>query len=111
MSGWGRDTLSVTVDCGRALEVVLAGPEDGRPVFIHHGTPGAAELFEPRVAAGAERALRHVSYSRPGYGGSGRHPGRAVADCVADVAAIADALGYERFYTVGGSGGGPHTIA
>jgi pimeloyl-ACP methyl ester carboxylesterase len=27
------------------------------------------------------------------------------------VAAIADALGYDRFYTGGGSGGGPHTMA
>ncbi len=34
-----------------------------------------------------------------------------VAACIADVAAIADALGYERFYSVGGSGGGPHSIA
>jgi hypothetical protein len=34
-----------------------------------------------------------------------------VADCVIDVAAIADALGYERFYSVGGSGAGPHSIA
>jgi pimeloyl-ACP methyl ester carboxylesterase len=81
------------------------------PLFVHHGTPGAAAMFDPLVEIGAERGLRHITYSRPGYGGSGRHPGRSVADCVPDVLAVADALGYERFYSVGGSGGGPHSIA
>jgi pimeloyl-ACP methyl ester carboxylesterase len=96
---------------GRELDVLLLGPEHGVPVFAHHGTPGTAGLFGPLVTAGAERNLRHVTYARPGYGGSTRLPGRSVADCATDVAAIADALGYERFYSVGGSGGGPHSIA
>ncbi len=96
---------------GRELEVVLLGPEDGMPIFAHHGTPGTAGLYRPLVEAGAERGLRHITYARPGYGGSTRMAGRSVADCVADVAAIADALGYERFYSAGGSGGGPHSIA
>ena len=34
-----------------------------------------------------------------------------MADCIGDVVAIADALGCGRFYSVGGSGGGPHSIA
>ena len=34
-----------------------------------------------------------------------------MASCAADVVAVADALGYDRFYSVGGSGGGPHSIA
>jgi pimeloyl-ACP methyl ester carboxylesterase len=55
--------------------------------------------------------LRHLSYSRPGYGDSDRQPGRRVADCAADVAVIADALGIESFFTVGASGGGPHALA
>ena len=110
MSVWELDALSVPVD-GRVLEVVLAGPPDGLPLFVHHGTPGAADMFGPLVEIGAERGMRHITYSRPGYGGSARHPGRTVADCVHDVVAVADALGYERFYSVGGSGGGPHSIA
>jgi pimeloyl-ACP methyl ester carboxylesterase len=52
-----------------------------------------------------------VTYDRPGYGRSSRHHGRTVADCAADVAAIADALGVERFAVRGGSGGGPHALA
>ena len=103
--------LQVAVADGRELDVVLLGPEDSVPVFAHHGTPGTAGLFDTLVAAGAERNLRHVTYARPGYGGSTRLPGRSVADCATDVAAIAEALGYERFYSVGGSGGGPHSIA
>jgi pimeloyl-ACP methyl ester carboxylesterase len=103
--------VSVTAGDGRALEVVLAGPSDGLPLISFHGTPGAAGPFDQLVDAGAERRMRHVTYSRPGYGRSDRHPGRSVADCVADVVAIADALGYERFYCSGGSGGGPHSIA
>jgi pimeloyl-ACP methyl ester carboxylesterase len=106
-----RTALQVPVGDGRVLEVVLFGPEDGAPVFVHHGTPGTAGMFEVLVDAGAQRHLRHVTYARPGYGGSTRLPGRTVASCVGDVEAIADALGYERFHSVGTSGGGPHSIA
>ena len=52
-----------------------------------------------------------IAYDRPGYGGSDRHRGRWVVDCVSDVADIADALGVERFAVTGGSGGGPHSLA
>jgi len=54
---------------------------------------------------------RLITYDRPGYGRSDRHLGRRVVDCVADVAAIADALGVDRFAVTGGSGGGPHALA
>src|SRR6185369_2914402 len=50
---------------------------------------------------------RVITYDRPGYGRSDRHPGRQVASCVADVAAIADAVGVDRFAVSGASGGGP----
>jgi pimeloyl-ACP methyl ester carboxylesterase len=96
---------------GRALDVYLAGPDDGTPLVSHHGTPGAGLPFGPFVQAAAERGLRWVSYSRPGYGGSARRADRSVADCVEDVVAILDRLGAERCFTTGGSGGGPHTLA
>jgi pimeloyl-ACP methyl ester carboxylesterase len=105
------ESVSVTAPDGRALEVALGGPAGGVPLFFHHGTPGAAAVFAPLVEQGAERNLRHIAYSRPGYGRSDRLPGRSVASCAADVAAIADALGYERFHSIGGSGGGPHSLA
>jgi pimeloyl-ACP methyl ester carboxylesterase len=54
---------------------------------------------------------RVITYDRPGYGQSSRHPGRRVVDCVADVTAIVDDLGVDRFAVTGGSGGGPHALA
>jgi pimeloyl-ACP methyl ester carboxylesterase len=96
---------------GRSVDVYVDGPADGVPLVSHHGTPGAGVPYGPFVRAAAERGMRWVSYSRPGYAGSTRAEGRAVADCVADVVAILDHLGADRFYTTGGSGGGPHTLA
>lgn len=96
---------------GRLLEFELSGPADGRLLVLHHGTPGAGSAYSQWTADGAQRGLAHLSYSRPGYAASTRHAGRAVADCVADVVAIVDALGVDRFYTAGISGGGPHALA
>lgn len=96
---------------GRALDVECSGPSEGEVVLYHKGTPDSGSMFSPLVAAGAEQGLRHVTYSRPGYGRSARQEGRTVADCVADVTAILDDLGVDRFFTVGLSGGGPHALA
>lgn len=53
-----------------------------------------------------------IAYDRPGYGDSGRFRGRIVMDAVADVEAIANALGIKgRYSVVGRSGGGPHALA
>ncbi len=105
------ETAQITAPDGRRLEVELAGPQDGLALIFHVGTPCAGRLFAPMVDAGRSRGVRHITYSRPGYGGSERHAGRTVADCAGDVAAIADALGVQRFLTAGWSGGGPHALA
>ena len=96
---------------GACLVVEDAGPRDGEVLFAHGGTPGTGSLYEPNLEAGAARGIRHVTYARPGYGASDRQPGRTIADCAGDVAAIADQLGIERFYVGGQSGGGPHALA
>jgi pimeloyl-ACP methyl ester carboxylesterase len=96
---------------GRTLRVTEAGRPDGVPVLVHHGTPGAGNLPASAVADAETRGLRLIGYDRPGYGGSDAQPGRAIADCVADVAAIADALGIGRLLSWGISGGGPHVLA
>jgi pimeloyl-ACP methyl ester carboxylesterase len=93
------------------LDVEVTGPDDGETLIFHMGTPSAASMFAPLVELGAERGIRHVVYLRPGYGESERCKGRSVADCAEDVVAVADALGVERFYTAGRSGGGPHALA
>jgi pimeloyl-ACP methyl ester carboxylesterase len=101
----------VALENGRHLDVVADGPAEGRTVLLHTGTPSAGLVYQGMLAEGARRGLRHVAYSRPGYGRSDRASGRTVAGCVGDVEAVADALGVERFYTVGWSGGGPHALA
>jgi pimeloyl-ACP methyl ester carboxylesterase len=103
--------LKVQTPDGRSLAVEVAGPEDGDVVVYHTGTPSYRRLYPPLVRAGEERGLRHLTYSRPGYAESDRQPGRTIADCAADVVAIADQLGVERFYVTGQSGGGPHSLA
>ena len=99
----------------RRLRVHDTGPVDGTQehgsVVWQTGSPQTGALLAPVVDAAAERGLRVVSYGRPGYGSSTRQPGRTVADAAADVDAIADALGIDRFFAVGASGGGPHSLA
>jgi pimeloyl-ACP methyl ester carboxylesterase len=96
---------------GRTLRVLEDGDPSGVPVLVHHGTPSSRQLARSWVADARERGIRLIGYDRPGYGGSDRHPGRAVADAAEDVSAIADALGLDRFLTHGSSGGGPHALA
>jgi pimeloyl-ACP methyl ester carboxylesterase len=104
-------SFSLRLADGRSLDVEVSGPAGRTPLVVHHGTPGERSQYAPFAGAAAARGLRYVSYSRPGYGGSSRQPGRAVADCAADTAAILAHLGVGRCYTVGASGGGPHALA
>ena len=99
------------LDDGRVLLVRAAGPSDGVPLVAHHGTPSSGRPFAPYVEAASERGLRLVTYTRPGYATSSRHPGRTVADCAHDTAQVVDHLGADRFFTTGQSGGGPHALA
>jgi pimeloyl-ACP methyl ester carboxylesterase len=89
----------------------LAGPEDGVPVFFHLGTPGSRSMWEGFVEAGAERGLRHICCSRPGWEGSDRQPGRSFASTAADIEDVADELGLERFYVSGLSFGATSSLA
>ena len=104
-------TQSVTAHDGRTLTFAEWGDPAGFPVFSLHGTPGSRFARHYDESAYSKAGARVVTYDRPGYGGSDRHPGRRVVDCVADVVAIADTLGIERFSVIGGSGGGRHALA
>jgi pimeloyl-ACP methyl ester carboxylesterase len=80
-------------------------------VLVHGGTPNSRLLSDSWLRDAESRETRLISYDRPGYGGSTPQPGRSVADCAADVRAIAGALGIDRLAIWGYSGGGPHTLA
>jgi pimeloyl-ACP methyl ester carboxylesterase len=103
--------LTVHSEKGRDVEVLVEGPDSGPVLLFHDGTPTAAVPFPPLSAPAAERGLRTVTFSRPGYATSTPQPGRSVASVVADTAAVLNALNEERFFTIGWSGGGPHALA
>ncbi len=100
-------TASISQPDGRSLEVHEGGDPDGFPIVVHHGTPSSGLLYERWATEG----VRLIGFDRAGYGGSTRDHGRNIAAVAADVEALADALGLERFATWGISGGGPHALA
>ncbi|MFI7541394.1 alpha/beta fold hydrolase [Actinoplanes sp. NPDC049599] len=107
----GERLRRVTTPDGRTLGVARWGAPDGTPVLSLHGTPGSRLWRHPDEDAVRRAGINLITYDRPGYGASDRHPGRRVVDCVGDVAAVADALGISRFAVTGRSGGGPHALA
>src|SRR5262245_52686507 len=88
---------AITTANGRSLEVREGGDPAGFPVVVQHGTPGSGLLWAEHRKLAEEQEIRLVAYDRAGYGGSARDEGRNVAACAADVDAIADALGLERY--------------
>lgn len=104
-------SLVVHLADGRQLDVLLGGADAGRALVAHHGTPGETHRYAGWADAVGARGMRFVAYSRPGYAGSTRRAGRSVADATADVAELLDQLEVDRFVSLGGSGGGPHSIA
>jgi pimeloyl-ACP methyl ester carboxylesterase len=98
---------------GRTLHCYDTGSGDGADLVVvyHHGTPNVGPPPAPLVEAPEARGIRWISYDRPGYGGSTRHPGRSVATTVADDLAVADTLGVERFAAFGHSSGAVLALA
>lgn len=105
------DSREVRTPDGRTLRAVEAGSPDGPLLLSQHGTPGSGRLYRSEVESAVRLGVRVAAYSRPGFDGSTPLPGRSIADAAADVAALLDALGAERFATYGWSGGGPHALA
>jgi pimeloyl-ACP methyl ester carboxylesterase len=106
-----RDRQLATAPDGRTLTFAEWGAPDGRPIFSLHGTPNSRYARYHDEGLYVELGARVITYDRPGYGGSDRHRGRSVVDCVGDLEAIADTIGLDRFAVTGGSGGGPHALA
>jgi pimeloyl-ACP methyl ester carboxylesterase len=107
------DERELVLADGRVVHVYDSGPTTGAElaVFWMHGTPQNGLPPQPLVDLGALGRTRWLSHDRPGYAGSDPQPGRTVASVAADVAAIADAAGIDRFAVLGASGGGPHALA
>ncbi|MFJ6673740.1 alpha/beta fold hydrolase [Actinosynnema sp. NPDC091369] len=102
--------IDIRLDDGSTLHAYDA-VEGDLAVLWHHGTPNIGAPPAPLFPAARRLGLRWVSYDRPGYGGSTPRPGRDVASAATCAAAVADAVGIDRFAVFGHSGGGPHALA
>jgi pimeloyl-ACP methyl ester carboxylesterase len=96
---------------GRTLGFAEYGDPQGKPIFEFHGNPSSrlgSELFD---GAAKKMGIRVFGIDRPGMGLSDYKPHRKLLDWPDDVIELADALGFEQFPIVGGSGGVPSTLA
>ena len=97
----------------------MVGRSRSRSGVIQRGSRSSRCMARPAVVLGggharelyADLGVCFVTHDRAGYGRSDRNHGRRVVDEVADVRALADELGFDRFGLNGGSGGGPHVLA
>lgn len=106
-----RGTSFIRLPDGRALAYEDAGERDGSPVMHFHGIPSSRLEIMWEADSCAALGVRVICPDRPGFGLSDHAPGRTLLDWPADTAALADALGLERFGIVGVSGGGPYALA
>ncbi len=101
---------TISLSDGRTLAFTEVGDAGGTPVIHFHGAPSSRLELGFLDSAFAEAGLRVITPDRPGYGGSSPHPGRTLAGWPTDVAALADALGVDRFVVSALSGGGPFAV-
>jgi pimeloyl-ACP methyl ester carboxylesterase len=100
----------VVVGDGRTVGVYDYGERDGSPVLVFHGTPASGAGFAWADAPARERGQHLIAPDRPGVGRS-TPSDWTIADYPDQMAALADALGIERFAVWGYSGGGPYAVA
>lgn len=99
-----RFTLPTGVD----LDVTLGGPEDAPAIFFLHGFPESARTWRHQLAD-LSRDHRVVAPDQRGFAGSSKPEGvehYTHDKPVADLIALADALGIARFTLVGHDWGG-----
>jgi pimeloyl-ACP methyl ester carboxylesterase len=104
---------AITLPDRRTLAYTEVGATGrGTPTAVYlHGAPTSRLDLVGLDDELADAGVRVISPDRPGYGGSSPHPGRSMVDHVADIVALADRLGIDRFAVVGLSSGGPYAVA
>jgi pimeloyl-ACP methyl ester carboxylesterase len=101
----------IAVGRGRQLAYADLGDPGGACAFFFHGAPMSRLHLVGLEHAFAAHGVRVVAPDRPSYGRSSPQRARSLADWPADVVALADALGIERFLVAGHSSGGPYALA
>jgi pimeloyl-ACP methyl ester carboxylesterase len=95
----------VRVDAGGLVfDVGSGGPEGGDPVILLHGFPQNGACWRAVAPALHAAGLRTYAPDQRGYSPGARPAGvdaYRIGQCAADVIAIADALGVDRFHLVG----------
>jgi len=104
-----------TLPDGRKLGYDDFGPLDGKPLLYFHGTPGSRRDIEfilpDRRRFTGKSGIRIIAVDRPGLGLSDFQEDRTICKWPADVEALADGLGIDRFSVLGYSGGSPYAAA
>ena len=93
---------------GVTLTVQLGGPESGEPIILLHGFPESHRTWRD-VAPALARDHRVIAPDQRGFAGSDKPEGvdeYKTEKIVADLLALADSLGLERFTLVGHDWGG-----
>ena len=80
-------------------------------MIFNHGLSDSRLIRNPDDSVTASLGLRVIAADQPGVGGSSPQKKRRMIDWGADMEALADALGLDKFAVAGHSGGGPHTLA
>jgi pimeloyl-ACP methyl ester carboxylesterase len=94
---------------GLRFDVRDAGPSGGEPVSLLHGFPEDGSSWDRVVPALHRAGYRTLAPDQRGYSPGARPTSRraySMKETVADVAALADAAGLDRFHLVGHDWGG-----
>ena len=98
----------LTLSTGITMNVALAGPEDAPPAILLHGFPETHRTWA-QVAERLQDEVRLIMPDLRGFGQTDRPQdvaAYATDTLVADIVALADALGLDKFALVGHDWGG-----
>ena len=91
------EEIRCTLSDGRELAAFAVGASDGPLVLHNHGGPSCRWEVALLADAAASLGLRLVGVDRPGQGQSSPQRERTYAGWTADLEALADHLGADRF--------------
>jgi pimeloyl-ACP methyl ester carboxylesterase len=98
----------ISLATGVRLNLAMAGPEDGEPIMLLHGFPESHRTWRHQLDALADRYRLYAPDQR-GFAASDKPEGVENYETdriVADVIALADALGLDQFTLAGHDWGG-----
>jgi len=101
-------TTRISLPTGVTLKVAFGGPEEAEPIIFLHGFPESHRTWRHQLT-NLVGEFRVIAPDQRGYAGSDKPEGveeYRVGKVVADLIALADALGIGRFTLVGHDWGG-----